>query len=94
MRRTRSSRPKRLTQDWDQAEQELAGFLAELPAPRCRAAKLHPHGGPRPAAITKTEIGEVPTAAISGPDGVGHAAIPAGGHTRTHHPNMFANKRR
>lgn len=83
MRRTRSSRPKRLTQDWDQAEQELAGFLAELPAPRCRAAKLHPRGGPRPAAITKTEIGEVPT-----------AAIPAGGHTRTHHPNMFANKRR
>jgi hypothetical protein len=26
----------RLTQDWDQWEQELAGFLAELPAPRCR----------------------------------------------------------
>jgi hypothetical protein len=61
-------------------------------APGPPTAKLHPRGGlsARRGIIT-AEISDVPTAAISCLDGVGYAAFPAGGHTRTHHPNMFAN---
>jgi hypothetical protein len=47
-----------------------------------RGAKLH-HGGAPPAhgTITRKKIGDDPTAAISGPEGVGHPALPSGGHT-------------
>jgi hypothetical protein len=85
----------RLTQDWDQWEQELAGFLAELPAPPSLPPRSYtPAVDHLPAALSPLRrSARCPPRRSPAPTLWATQRSPPGGHTRTHHPKMFAHKR-
>lgn len=56
---------------------------ARAPAPPTARPQQHHYGRPAHRVTAETHISDVPSATISGTDGLGHPAVPSGGHTKT-----------